>query len=235
MIRPHLRCATGRKVTARLKTTHPVITIRQLRVGHYESEAIRGVIEVICLAFGSDLVGFLGVFYVSPLLCGGGMGVITYLTNQTQSGENEMAVTGQRGCESFTTLDGEMIEAVRDPETGAVLYKPHYEAIFNQHESCLDIVGFKRPVMIPVFPEYTPNGKKLAQLPSLEDIERRDIGSGYEPCMYGYYRKVSTSTPLADRQNKAADRAEFVVAPEPPDRSEGMYLSYISRTSTNAS
>jgi len=137
--------------------------------------------------------------------------------------------------ESFLTEDGELIEALRCPETGEVLYKPFYEAIFEQHPSHMDLVGFKRPVMIPVFPAYTPSGKKLAQWPSLEDIEHRDIGPGFQRCKYGYYRKESTSDLQAVHQNQGVQTVQFAVAPEPPDTPEDIYLSYISRTSKNVS
>ncbi len=136
---------------------------------------------------------------------------------------------------SFTTEDGEVVEALRCPETGEVLYKPYYEAIFEQHESCLDIIGFKRPIMIPVFPAYTSSGKKLAQLPSLEDIEHRGIGSGYRPCKYGHYRKVNMSDKRAVPQNMEPQCAHFVIPPGPPETCADIYLSYTSRPKTNVS
>jgi hypothetical protein len=94
----------------------------------------------------------------------------------------------------------------------------------------MDLIGFKPPVMIPDFPAYTSNGKKLAQLPSLEDIEHRDTALGFQPCKFGYYHKESISDQPVLPENLDV---QFVEAPEPPETSGGIYPSCISRTNMN--
>ena len=54
--------------------------------------------------------------------------------------------------ESFITEDGELVEALRCPETELVLYMPYFEAIYEQSKTHMNIVGFKRPTMVLTCP-----------------------------------------------------------------------------------
>lgn len=81
----------------------------------------------------------------------------------------------------------------------------------------MDVIGLRRPMMIPVLLPHTPSGKMLVQLPSLEDKESQSMGSDFQPCKYVYCRKVSRVTLQVPPENVV--RALSAIEPEPPETS----------------
>lgn len=96
-----------------------------------------------------------------------------------------------QACEPLD-IAGEKVWPLLDEETGEVLYRPFRACIFTEDHKSL--VGYEEEIMVPVYPDQTPSGRRLIRAGDRSAIEHGDREQDWVLCTGGYYRRRHSVT-----------------------------------------